>query len=108
MSEIVKNKKRRLMNRIRDGVYSPPDVVKNLHAISCTHWQHFDGFKKCNIYMKHVNKNVCFECDCKPFTTNYCSHIVGVILKISLMQVSQVGMECNPNSIIEMFKNMDV
>lgn len=58
--------------------------------------------------MKHVDHNVYFKCDCESTNANYCSHIVGVILKISLTQVTKIGMDCNTESVMKMFKNMNI
>jgi hypothetical protein len=101
---------RKIMNKLRDGVYSPPQVINKLKANSCTEWECLDssGFETHHISMRHTFENdVFFECNCNKSDNNVktrdCKHIVGVILKIGLNQANQVGAGTTKD-VLKMFK----
>lgn len=125
----IDEKKKKIMNRLRDGIYSPPSLVDNLRAKSCTEWtcKGNNSNNEYTIIMKQSpsesqedNGYVYFECTCGRYEGNkyyssenfekdksvYCKHIISVIIKLGLNQIKRVGLGTTSNGTTEDVINM--
>lgn len=118
-SNISNNEKKKInmVNRLRDGVYCPPQTVYNLEAKSCVHWIYnnpMDKSKTCEILMKQSDdKDVYFVCSCTNRDTNnihstYCKHITSVLLRLGLNQIKQIGKEETIDNVLDMLCNFKI
>jgi len=106
-------KRKNLRNRLRDGIYSPPSVIDDLYALSCDRWKYKNGYEEYDIMMMMHGTDTYFKCNCgngnrDNISTNYCKHIVGVILKMGLNQIKHMGMVETTQNVIDMLQNFNL
>ena len=58
---------------------------------------------KVNNAVSKAGDDVYFKCDCQQNAV-YCKHIVGIILKIGLNQIKQIGLEGTPDEMFNVLK----